>query len=236
MSISLFIVIVLLAAILQTSTGFGFSIMATPFLLLLFEAKEAIQINLLLSLVISIALISKIREDVDTSVLKRFILGSMPGLALGIVIFLTINAKQLKMGIGFAILALTILLIGKIRLRRSDNRDLVVGGLSGAFTTGIGMPGPPLLLYFSGTDTGKEALRATTLMFYLYIYSVSLLVQVIFAGTTKQVWTSSGMALPLILIGLYIGQRLFHWMSQKAFQIIVYVILLFTGMILLIAA
>src|SRR5690625_6271974 len=55
--IILFIVIILLASILQTSTGFGFSIMATPFLLLMFEAREAIQINLILSLVISCALI-----------------------------------------------------------------------------------------------------------------------------------------------------------------------------------
>lgn len=233
MSISIFIVVVLLAAILQTSTGFGFSIMATPFLLLLFEAKEAIQINILLSLVISVALISKIRKDVNTKVLKRFILGSMPGLALGIIIFLTVNAKQLKVGIGVAILLLTILLISKIRLRSTNRRDLIVGGLSGALTTGIGMPGPPLLLYFSGTDTGKGTLRATTLMFYLYIYSVSLLIQVIFAGTTKLVWTSSSMALPLIFIGLYIGQRLFHWMPKKVFQVFVYVILLFTGMILL---
>lgn len=233
MSILLFIVIVLLAAILQTSTGFGFSIMATPFLLLIFEANEAIQINLLLSLVISIALISKIRKDVDTGVLKRFIIGSLPGLAIGMTVFLMVSTRQLKIGIGIAILVLTILLIRNVRLRKTKRRDMFVGGLSGAMTTGIGMPGPPLLLYFAGTDTGKEKLRATTLMFYLYIYAVSLLIQVVFAGTTKTVWTSSGLALPLIFIGLYIGQRLFYWMPQKVFQIFVYVILLFTGMILL---
>jgi len=60
MTAFIFVTIILLASILQTSTGFGFSIMATPFLLMIFEPREAIQINLILSLVISTALIAKI--------------------------------------------------------------------------------------------------------------------------------------------------------------------------------
>ncbi len=50
MEIIAFIIIILVASVLQTSTGFGFSILATPFLLLLFKPIEAIQINLILSL------------------------------------------------------------------------------------------------------------------------------------------------------------------------------------------
>lgn len=207
--------------------------MATPFLLLLFEAKEAIQINLLLSLVISLALIRKIHKDIDAGILKRFIIGSLPGLPVGIIVFLLVNTSHLKTGIGFVILALTLLLICNFRLRKSNQGDLIVGGISGALTTGIGMPGPPLLLYFSGTSTEKERLRATTLAFYLYIYAVSLLIQVLFAGTNKTVWASSALALPLVAIGLYIGQRLFNHINQKVFQLFTYGILLFTGIYLL---
>ena len=234
MAIILFIVIILFASILQTSTGFGFSIMATPFLLLIFEPREAIQINLVLSLVISAALIRKIRKDVDLGILKRFIIGSLPGLPIGILIFLFAETGNLKVGIGLIILSLTLLLILNFRLKMTRRRDYYVGGLSGLLTTGIGMPGPPLLLYFSGTGTPKAQLRATTLAFYLFIYSISLVVQVVFAGTNKIVWTSSGMGLPLVVLGLYFGQRLFHRINQKYFRIFTYVILLFTGIYLLI--
>lgn len=85
--IILFAVIIFVASILQTSTGFGFSILATPFLLLLFRPAEAIQINLILSLVISAALIAKIRKDIDYGILKRLVIGSAAGLTLGIVVF-----------------------------------------------------------------------------------------------------------------------------------------------------
>lgn len=234
MNTLLFAVIILTASILQTSTGFGFSILATPFLLLLFEPTEAIQMNLLLSLVISIALIRKVRKDIDFGIVKRFVIGSGIGLPIGIIIFMLIDINKLKLVISLIILALTILLILKFRMKQGKKRDLAVGGLSGALTTSIGMPGPPLLLYFSGTDTQKEKLRGTTLAFYMFIYLISLVIQVIFAGTNKTVWVSSAAALPLVFIGLYVGQLLFKRINQQIFRIFTYIILLFTGVYLFI--
>jgi len=234
MVIIAFIITVLVASILQTSTGFGFSIMATPFLLLIFEPTEAIQINLILSLIISIALIMKIRRDIDFGILIRFVVGSVTGLPIGIMLFLLIDINRLKMVVSLIILVLTITLILKFRINQNKKRDFFVGGLSGAFTTSIGMPGPPLLLYFSGTDTQKEKLRGTTLAFYLFIYFVSLIIQATVAGTNKTVWISSLWALPFVFVGLYLGQLLFKRINQKVFRIFTYIILLFTGIYLLI--
>jgi len=226
--------IILVASILQTSTGFGFSILATPFLLFIFEPAEAIQINLLLSLVISSALILKIRKDIDFGMLKRFIAGSVLGLPIGMGIFMLIDINSLKLAVSLIILVLTVMLILTYRISQNKKRDLLVGWFSGLLTTSIGMPGPPLLLYFSGTDTKKEKLRGTTLAFYLFVYLVSLIIQVKFAGTNKTIWVSSLSALPLVLAGLYLGQRLFKRINQKVFRIFTYIILLFTGIYLLI--
>ncbi|MBS4196153.1 sulfite exporter TauE/SafE family protein [Lederbergia citri] len=233
-TILIFIIIILVASILQTSTGFGFSILATPFLLMIFEAREAIQINLILSLVISCALIYKIFKDIDYGALKRLITGSVAGLPIGIIIFLLLDMNKLKLSISIIILILTLLLIFNVRIRQTKGRDITAGGLSGLLTTSIGMPGPPLLLYFSGIGSEKEKLRATTLAFYLFIYLFSLLIQVVFAGTNKTVWVSSGYALPFVMIGLYLGQLLFVKINQYAFRIFTYIILLFTGFYLLV--
>lgn len=233
MEIAAFIIIILIASILQTSTGFGFSILATPFLLLLFKPVEAIQINLILSLLISCALIMKIRKDIDFGILKRFVMGSFAGLPIGILLFLLLDLDGLKLGVSILILLLTVLLIFKFRISQSKKTDLFIGGLSGSLTTSIGMPGPPILLYFSGTDTKKEVLRSTTLAFYLFIYFVSLLIQMMFAGTNSTVWLSSLWGIPLVAAGLYIGQLLFGRINQHVFRIFTYAILLFTGCYLL---
>lgn len=232
-TVLLFILIIVGASLLQTSTGFGFSIMATPFLLILFEPREAIQLNLILSLVISCALVWKIRRDIDFGIIKRFTMGSIIGLPIGISIFLWVDMSALKLWISILILVLTVLLILNFRIRQTAKRDFGIGMLSGAFTTSIGMPGPPILLYFSGTNTSKDVLRGTTLAFYLFIYLVSLIIQVVFAGTTKEIWLTSLWALPLVVIGLVLGQLLFRHINQRLFQYVTYGLLLFTGLYLL---
>ncbi|MBK5484617.1 sulfite exporter TauE/SafE family protein [Peribacillus sp. TH16] len=229
----IFICIVLVASILQSSTGFGFSIMATPFLLMLFQPQEAIQINIILSLVISISLILKIRNDIDFILLKRFIFGSIVGVPLGVLIFVSININALKLGVSILLLILTLLLIGNFRVKPTQFRDFIVGGISGVLTTSIGMPGPPLLLYFTGTDTEKGKLRATTLAFYLFIYFISLITQIIFTGTNKVIWESSLYAIPIVFLGLYIGQIIFKRLNQRVFRIFTYILLIFTGIYLL---
>ncbi|MDM8363585.1 sulfite exporter TauE/SafE family protein [Bacillus thuringiensis] len=229
--IFIFICIILVASILQTSTGFGFSIMATPFLLMLFLPQEAIQINIILSLIISISLIWKIRMDIDFILLKRLIFGSIVGVPFGIFIFTSININTFKLAISILLLLLTLMLICNFKIKSTKSRDFLVGGL---LTTSIGMPGPPLLLYFTGTDTKKEKLRATTLAFYLFIYFISLLTQILFTGTNKTIWESSFYAIPIVFLGLYIGQIIFKWLNQRIFKIFTYILLSCTGMYLLI--
>ena len=140
-----FLSIILVASILQTSTGFGFSIMATPFLLMLFDPREAIQINLILSLVISSVLIFKIKNNVDWKIIQHLIIGSIVGLPIGIYIFLSLDMTFLKLGVSILIIILTLLLTLNFRIKQTRLWDIVVGSLSGLFTTSIGMPGPPLL-------------------------------------------------------------------------------------------
>ncbi|MFJ7737359.1 sulfite exporter TauE/SafE family protein [Lysinibacillus sp. NPDC097287] len=233
-TIFIFICIILVATILQASTGFGFSIMATPFLLMLFLPQEAIQINIILSLIISTILIWRIRKDIDKMLLKRISLGSIVGIPFGFIIFMLSNITVIKLVVGVLLLLLTLLLICNFKMKATPMRDFIVGGVSGALTTSIGMPGPPLLLYFTGTNIKKEHLRATTLAFFLFIFCISLLTQILFTGTSILIWQSSLYAIPIVCIGLYIGQIIFKRINQQIFRLFTYILLICTGMFLLI--
>lgn len=228
--------IVLVASLLQTSTGYGFSIIGTPFLLLMYPAHTAIQINIVLSICLSAFMIFNIRKEVDTSLFIRLIKGSIVGLFFGIFIYLYLDIHVLKMGVGLLIIVLTVLLIFKLTIRRTRNKDLAAGGISGLLTTSIGVPGPPLLLYFSGARIDKVTLRSTTLAYYLFVYSASLVMQITFGGTNKEIWIDSMLALPALFAGIFLGQLLFKWISQETFRIITYIILIFTGVYLFISS
>lgn len=235
-AIILLITIVLIASLLQASTGYGFSIIGTPFLLLIYPVHTAIQINIILSIFLSAFMIFHIRKEVDRSLLGKLMIGSVAGLIAGIFIYLHANTQILKISVGGLILFLTILLICKLTIKRSQRMDYTTGGISGLLTTSIGVPGPPLLLYFSGTSMDKVTLRSTTLAYYLFVYSASLAMQIYFGGTNKIIWTHALYALPSLLIGIYLGQALFKWISQETFRKITYVILIFTGLYLVVTS
>lgn len=230
------VLIVLIASMLQTSTGYGFSIIGTPFLLLIYPVHTAIQVNIILSICLSSFMIFKIRKEIDKILLIRLIKGSMAGLFFGIFIYLYLDIRLLKMTVGALILILTILLIFKLTINRTNKRDFLSGGISGLLTTSIGVPGPPLLLYFSGARIDKTTLRSTTLAYYLFVYFASLVMQIWFGGTTKETWISSLLAIPPLFAGIILGQLLFKWISQETFRVITYVILIFTGGYLLVTS
>src|SRR5690625_2087400 len=104
-------IIVLIASLLQTSTGYGFSIIGTPFLLLLYPAHTAIQINIILSICLSSFMIFKIRKEMDKTLLIRLIKGSVIGLILGIFIYLFLDILLLKMTVGIVFFFLCLLLV-----------------------------------------------------------------------------------------------------------------------------
>src|SRR5690625_1364671 len=235
---SLFVLffIVFLASALQTSTGYGFSIIGTPFLLLIYPFHSAIQINIILSICLSAVMIYKIRKEVDLPLLKSLIKGSIAGLIIGIFIYLFANTELLKISVGIIVLILTVLLILKFTINRTKNKDYAAGGISGLLTTSIGVPGPPLLLYFSGAKLDKVTLRSTTLAYYLFVYFASLVMQITFGGTNKEIWIDSILAIPALFAGIFLGQLFFKWISQETFRMITYIILIFTGVYLLITS
>ena len=235
-NIVILILIVLIASMLQTSTGYGFSIIGTPFLLMLYPAHMAIQMNIILSICLSAFMIFKIRNEVDKALLMRLIKGSILGLVFGIFVYLYLDIQLLKMTVGVIILILTILLIFKLTINRSRNKDFLTGGVSGVLTTSIGVPGPPLLLYFSGAGIDKTTLRSTTLAYYLFVYFASLVMQISFGGTSKETWGFSLLAIPPLFAGIVLGQFLFKWISQYIFLMITYIILIFTGIYLIITS
>lgn len=232
----LFISIVLIASLLQTSTGFGFSIIATPFLLMLFLPETAIQLNLVLSIIISLILLYKVREDIYLPLVKRLFLGSLIGAPLGVGLLYLIDERSLKIAVGILLLAVTFLLMKNLTLKQTGSRDLSVGGLSGMLTSSIGMPGPPLIVYFASARMSKEAVRATTLSFFMVIYPISLLLQYLFVGINNEVWKLSAYALPFVLIGLFLGQLLFKRINLAFFRKLTYVLLVIAGISLLFEA
>ncbi len=103
-------------------------------------------------------------------------------------------------------------------------------------TSGLGMPGPPLLVYFAGAGIAPAILRGTTLAYFLFIYSVSLGLQMV-AGSASVGTVYTALALtPATALGIVAGQFLFKRISHSVFISLAYGLLLLTGTYLVGAA
>lgn len=221
--------IVVVAVLSQACTGFGFSVMATPFLLLVFAASDAIQINIILTILISAVLLPKLVADVDWGLCKKLVLGSLLGAPVGLLIFLVANADYLRAAIGGILLTLTFLIILRFRIARTGMRDMIIGGLSGIFTGGLGMPGPPLLVYFAGTGMAPRVLRSTSLVFFLFIYSLILILQILAGSPAGATFTTALYMTPAAAVGVIAGQWLFRRINPAVFMALIYALILVMG-------
>lgn len=253
-------IIVFSASILQSAIGFGFAIMATPFLLLVFNSRDVVLMSNILSLIIATLLVPKIKQDIDHNLLKRLISGSFLGVFAGLLFFIYVSLDVLKLTVSLVILIVTISLnirwffnhfkpppkvtsdntqeasVNKDTPDKDKRNELLVGLCAGALTTGIGMPGVPLALYFNVKNTPKAIARSTTLAFFIAVYITSIVTQTIPGSTAPDALKSAAILVPPSIVGVFLGNMLFYKINQSMFQIIANIILLFTGFYMLFKA
>lgn len=109
-------IIVFIASTLQSAIGFGFAIMATPFLLMVIDSRDVIQISNFLSLCNAVVLMPKIKKDINHALLKKFILGSILGVPLGLLFYMYVSLEFMKITISVIILILAFSQLVKYRL------------------------------------------------------------------------------------------------------------------------
>jgi len=112
MAIGIFIVLATTtfgSALLYAISGFGFAVLAAPLFLLFLDPARAIQLVIIISTALSIAVLRGLLPAITSGLLLRLALGSLLGLPLGLVAFryadpILVRAAARAMIFGFAIL------------------------------------------------------------------------------------------------------------------------------------
>ena len=230
--------IVFTAAVLQSAVGFGFAVVATPLLLLVFDSRDVIQISMLLSASIALLLLPKIIKEVDAALLKRLFVGSLFGIPIGLFFFAYVSLNIIKLTVGIMVILIGAFLFfwgfknGSSRpTQQSGDKtaELSVGLLSGVLTAGIGMPGIPLSIYFNIQNTEKAVVRSTTLAFFIGVYTVTVIAQMLTVKFSTGAVTSALLLAPALLAGIVVGNILHYRINQRLFQLIINIVLLYTG-------
>jgi uncharacterized protein len=144
--------VVLAASFLGGVTGFGYSLVATPLLLLLgFPLQFVVTANLALACITRISVAYRFRADARPGRAAGLIAGSVPGLWLGAVVLATVDDSQIQLFAGLVVMVATVLLWREVT--EPPPRQLpgapIAAGFAGGFlgaATSLNGVAPVLLL------------------------------------------------------------------------------------------
>jgi uncharacterized protein len=144
--------VVAAASFLGGVTGFGYSLVATPLLLLLgFPLPFVVTANLALACVTRISVAYRFRSDARPGRAAGLIAGSVPGLWLGAVVLTTVDVSTIKLGAALVVMAAAVLLWRAVNAPppRELPGTAVAAGFAGGFlgaATSLNGVAPVLLL------------------------------------------------------------------------------------------
>jgi uncharacterized membrane protein YfcA len=230
--------VTLVAAAVQGAAGFGFSLLAVLFFLLIVRSGDAVQLLIIINLTISLALIGRLWRYVDRALWTRLVIGAFIGLPIGLRIFQKANVDQLKVMAAITLLAFVASAVNRgppvvsspdLKLRFRAPSAVGVGLVAGGLTTALGMPGPAVVLYLTAVGAGKNATRSITLTFFSVAYGASLILQMATVGVSTKVWIAGGLLVPVAAVGALLGHALSRWITEAAFRRTVLTLVAATG-------
>ena len=217
---------VLVAALFQSATGVGFGLIAGPVLLLIMNSASAVQVTMLLSLLIAALLAPSLYGQAEKGLLSRFILGTVVGVPIGVVIYQHSGVGLLRIIAGLVVLFMAVSVSGwlgssdrRASTRQGNLTDIGTGILSGVLGASLAMPGPPVVARLSALGSAKDAVRATMLALFVVSFGMALPLQGLTVSISPQTMSLTLNLVPAALIGIYLGRKSVAWISERAFRL-----------------
>jgi uncharacterized protein len=237
------------AALLYALTGFGFAILAAPLFLLFVDPAQAVQLVIIISTALSVAVLPGLWRAIAPWLLLRLGLGCLAGLPLGLAAFRRADPILVRAVVGTTILAFAVLLAwlrhrvpaaaqggrsGRFGMR--PDRDLAAGAVSGVASALVGMAGPPVVIYLLLAGAPPRIVRATLLSFFALAYAATLVSHAATVGIPTRTWLAAGVLIPFAFLGGLAGRPLGDRLDANAFATLAILLLAAAGLYTLAAA
>lgn len=230
--------IVLAASVVKGTTGFGFALVATPLLLLLWEPLVIVPVLIPASMVEDILIITQNRHRLEWGRVGPMAAAGVLGIPLGTAILFIVPSTTLKIGLALVVLAsATILITGaRVNISRERVASSVAGFISGILLASTTIAGPPVTLFLINQRWAKETFRTSLALFFLTLEGFVIVSLAVSGILTVSTFVVSMAMWPSVLLGYAIAIRLLPHISQEAFLRIATVLVMAAGVLALVTA
>jgi uncharacterized protein len=228
-------VVMVLAYAARGSTGFG-AAAAMPLLGLVIPLKVLVPAWTLIGLTAGVTLLGRDRSHIAWREMIALLPGTLVGFAIGLYVFKTLDAATLARSFGGAVM-----LYGLYSLWNTFRPPAkwgvpgriaaaIAGVCGGAVGTTFGtMASLFYAIYFDAIRMSKEHFRASMSAVLVALGVVRALGYFAIDEFNRDVLTTFALAFPMMLIGIFIGDRVHSGMSDLVFRRVVAVALAVSG-------
>jgi uncharacterized protein len=237
-------------AAVQSATGFGFALLASPALFAALEPYEAVSALLALGLALNLLVLAdRGGGRVPWPTLTPLLLAAIPGLLLGVLALELLPKPALQLGVGVGVVSAVAVQLtaarrnptdaaqaGSVGLRSTTDSAhpgtaALAGLASGALTTSISISGPPIVLWLEGRRTAPAEFRASLAACFLAL-NLAGWVAVLLAGGAGQTAGPSVLLplLGLVLAGHVAGALAFRRLDSRSFRRAVLALIVAAGL------
>ena len=212
--------IILAAATVVGTVGFGLGITASPLLLLVFDPKTVVVFTNTVSTVIFVMIIVQDRRDIPLAKVAPLSVAGVLGAPLGVAVLTIASATALRVAIVTIILALAAAVA--MNFRGSVPRPGLVGPPLAFSTSGmiaaLGIGGPIMALFLLGQGVERRALRVSLAVYFLAMGVVAMGGYVVAdLYTAERLWLLAIAAVPAV-VGFRLASVVLRRMNEVVFR------------------
>lgn len=239
MSTSEFVLVglaVFFSSLIQTVTGFGFSLLAVPIMSMAIPTEVAVVIAATLSTFTSGGQAWSERHHGDRATIKRLVLAAFVGMPFGLTILMVATSQQLKLGLAGVIIIFLIVNLRGVKLEQASTPvDLGAGFVAGILSTSLSTNGPPLVMALHARHFSPEVFRGTIAAVLATMGVVSVGLFAVTGHFTMDVAWSLIVAVPALIIGFLIGHRVRGKINPARFRGLVTLLLAVTAVVTIVS-
>jgi uncharacterized membrane protein YfcA len=232
--------VIVLSYAVRGSTGFG-AAAAMPLLALVVPLKILVPVWTLLGLTSSITIVARDYRFVAVPVLLRTLPTGLIGIAIGLYVFKALPGRSLAQGLGALVVAYGLYSLWTTTrppTKTSASPRLlapIAGVLGGAVGTTFGtMASIFYAIYFDAIRLAKEHFRATMSAMMLTLSVIRGAGYFAVGEFGSEALIAFAFAFPMMLLGIFIGDRFHGDMDETTFRRMIAVVLVVSGVALMV--
>jgi uncharacterized membrane protein YfcA len=215
--------VVTAAAFLGGVSGFGYSLVATPLLLLLgFDLPFVVTANLSVACVTRITVAYRFRSDARPRRAAGLIAGSVPGLWLGAVVLTTVDVATIKLGAGLVVMGAAFLLWRAVEgppPRELPGATLAAGFAGGFLGAATSLNGVAPVLLLARDKAAPRSVLADLALYFVASNAIGLGILLIEGGLESDaLYPAFLLWLPGSLLGNWLGTVIGPSLPETAFR------------------